>query len=64
MKEVGIIIGVQNSKEIREDMSRESDKAVNMGCVDKSEYPMLFINNVIDWGLKIRKASSLRRCVG
>jgi arsenate reductase (thioredoxin) len=45
MKEVGIDISNQKSKEITEDMMRNSIKIVNMGCMDKSfcptySYPM------------------------
>ena len=53
MKEVGInIISSQKPKIITEDMIKSSDKSVNMGCIDKAECPMLFINNVIDWGIE------------
>ena len=45
MKEVGIdIISSQKPKIITEDMIKSSDKSVNMGCIDKAECPMLFIN--------------------
>ena len=36
MKEIGIDISNQKSKEITEDMMRNSTKIVNMGCTDKS----------------------------
>jgi protein-tyrosine-phosphatase len=52
MRERGIDISKNKSKMITEDMIRSSLKTVNMGCMDKSECPMLFINNVIDWGIK------------
>ena len=42
-------------------MIRESAKAVNMGCMDKSECPMLFINNVIDWGIEDPKGKSIEK---
>ena len=48
MKEVGIDISNQKSKEITEDMMRNSTKIVNMGCMDKAFCPTLFIPNVID----------------
>ena len=35
MKEVGIDISNQKSKDITEDMMRNSFKTVNMGCMDK-----------------------------
>jgi arsenate reductase len=52
MKEIGIEISSQKSKILAEDMIKSSEKSVNMGCIDKTECPMLFINNVIDWGIE------------
>jgi arsenate reductase len=60
MKEVGInIISSQKPKIITEDMIKSSDKSVNMGCLDKAECPMLFINNVIDWGIEDPKGKPI-----
>ena len=61
MQEIGIDISAQKSKIITEEMIRESAKAVNMGCMDKSECPMLFINNVIDWGIEDPKGKSIKK---
>ncbi len=36
---------------------RNSDKIINMGCMDKKFCPTLFIPKVIDWGiLKINRS--------
>jgi arsenate reductase len=59
MKEIGIDISGQKSKIITEDMIKSSEKSVNMGCIDKTECPMLFINNVIDWGIEDPKGKSI-----
>ena len=61
MKEVGIDIGVQKTKMITEEMVRESVKAVNMGCMDKAGCPMLFISNVVDWGMEDPKGKPIER---
>src|ERR671925_167942 len=62
MKEVGInIISSQKPKIITEDMIKSSDKSVNMGCIDKAECPMLFINNVIDWGIEDPKGKPIEK---
>jgi arsenate reductase (thioredoxin) len=46
MKEVGINISSnQKSKIITEDMIRDSKKSVNMGCIERGECPLLFVNN-------------------
>ena len=51
MKEVGIDISKQKSKEMSEDMMRNSDPIVNMGCTDKSFCPTLFLPKVIEWNI-------------
>lgn len=61
MSEVGIDISRQKSKIITDDMIRNSAKAVNMGCVDQSTCPMLFLNNPIDWGIEDPKGKSIEQ---
>jgi arsenate reductase (thioredoxin) len=62
MKEVGIdISSSQKSKIITEDMIRSSEKSVNMGCIERAECPLLFINNVIDWGIEDPKGKSIEK---
>jgi protein-tyrosine-phosphatase len=61
MKEVGIDISNQKSKEITEEMMRDSTKIVNMGCMDKSFCPTLFIPNVIDWGIEDPKGKPIEK---
>ena len=61
MNEVGIDISNQKSKIITEDMIRSSEKSVNMGCIDKTECPLLFINNVIDWGIEDPKGKPIEK---
>ena len=61
MKEAGVDIGSQKSKIITEDMIRDSEKAVNMGCMDKAECPLLFLNNPIDWGIEDPKGKPIEK---
>ena len=61
MKEVGIDISNQKSKDITEDMMRNSAKIVNMGCMNKSFCPTLFIPNVIDWGIEDPKGKPIEK---
>jgi|SRR5215204_347333 protein-tyrosine-phosphatase len=61
MKEVGIDISNQKSKDITEDMMRNSAKIVNMGCMDNSFCPTLFIPNVIDWGIEDPKGKPIEK---
>ena len=59
MKEVGIDISSQKSKDITEDMMRNSLKIVNMGCMEKESCPTLFLYNVVDWNLEDPKGKSI-----
>ena len=61
VREVGIDISNQKSKEITEDMMRNSFKTVNMGCMDKESCPTIFLPNVIDWNLEDPKGKSFER---
>jgi arsenate reductase len=64
MKEVGVDIGSQKSKIITEDMIKSSEKSVNMGCKDKTECPLLFINNIVDWGIEDPKGKPIEKVRG
>jgi arsenate reductase (thioredoxin) len=61
MNEIGVNISSQKSKIITEDMIRSSAKSVNMGCIEKTECPMLFMNNVIDWGIEDPKGKPIEK---
>lgn len=64
MNEAGIDISAQMSKIITEDMIRESAKAVNMGCMDRADCPLLFLNNPIDWGIEDPKGQPIEKVRG
>jgi arsenate reductase (thioredoxin) len=59
MRELGIDISKQKSKEITEDMMRSSEPIVNMGCMDKSFCPTIFSPKVIEWNLPDPKGKSI-----
>ncbi len=61
MKEVGIDISKQKSKELIDEMIRESDKVINMGCMDKSFCPTIWLPKVIEWGMKDPKGQSIEK---
>jgi protein-tyrosine-phosphatase len=52
MKQVGIDISNQKSKEITEDMIRNSSILVYMGCMEKASCPTLFLQNLLDWNIE------------
>jgi arsenate reductase len=59
MKEVGIDISKQKSKELTDEMIRESYKVVNMGCMDKNFCPTIWLPKVIEWNLEDPKGKSI-----
>jgi arsenate reductase (thioredoxin) len=61
MGEVGVDIKQQKPKDITEDLMRNSTKIVNMGCMDKTFCPTLFIPNLIDWGIEDPKGNSIEQ---
>ncbi|MEM2139577.1 arsenate reductase ArsC [Nitrososphaera sp.] len=61
MKEAGVDISSQKSKIITDEMIRNSEKAVNMGCMDKAECPLLFLNNPVDWGIEDPKGKPIEK---
>ena len=61
MKEVGIDISDQKSKEITEQMMRSSDPIINMGCMEKNFCPTLFLPKVIEWNLEDPKGKSIEQ---
>jgi arsenate reductase (thioredoxin) len=61
MSEVGIDITRQRSKVITEDMMRNSNQIVNMGCMEKESCPSLFLNNVIEWNIEDPKEKSIEK---
>ena len=61
MDEIGIDISKQKPKDLSEDMMRNSDKIINMGCMDKNFCPTLFIPKVIDWGIEDPKDKRIER---
>ena len=59
MREVGIDISTQKSKEMSEEMMRNSETIVNMGCMDKSFCPTIFLPKVIEWNLEDPKGKPI-----
>jgi arsenate reductase len=61
MKEVGIDISNQKSKDITEDVIRNSTYVVNMGCMEKESCPTLFLHNLLDWNIEDPKGKSVEK---
>jgi arsenate reductase (thioredoxin) len=61
MKELGIDISKQRPKDITEDMMRNSNKIIHMGCMDNNFCPTLLIPRLIDWGIEDPKDKPIER---
>lgn len=61
MYEIGIDISRQASKDITEDMIRNSDVRVNMGCIEKESCPTLFVYNLLDWNIEDPKGKPIEK---
>jgi arsenate reductase (thioredoxin) len=59
MNEIGIDISKQKSKVLTEDMIRNAAIRVNMGCMEKEACPILFIHDLLEWGIEDPKGKSI-----
>ena len=59
MNEIGIDLKNQQPQLLSASMIKNSNKTVNMGCVDKESCPSLFVKDVDDWNVDDPKGKSL-----
>ena len=59
MNEIGIDIENHTPKHISQQIIGESEKAINMGCIDKESCPTLFMKDVLDWQIPDPKGKSI-----
>lgn len=59
MKEIGIDIGKQKPKVLTSQIIVDSILSVNMGCMDKTECPAVFMKNSLDWNIEDPKGQSI-----
>jgi len=59
MKEIGIDIENHKPKPISQQIIDESEKTINMGCMDKQSCPALFIKDILDWQIPDPKGKSI-----
>ena len=59
MKEIGIDIENQTPKHISQQIISESEKTINMGCMDKESCPTLFMKDILDWQIPDPKGKSI-----
>ena len=61
MREVGIDISKQRPKELSEELIRASFLKVNMGCMEQTECPAVFLGNFQDWGIEDPKGKPIEK---
>lgn len=59
MKEIGIDLENQIPKHISQQIIDESEKAINMGCMDKESCPALFMKDMLNWEIPDPKGKSI-----
>ena len=61
MKEIGIDLGLQTPKILTNEIITDSILSINMGCMDKTECPAMFMKNSVDWNIEDPKGKSIDR---
>ena len=59
MKEVGIDLGSQTPKILTNEIIADSVLSVNMGCMDKTECPAIFMRDSVDWNIEDPKGKPI-----
>jgi len=59
MKEIGIDLGPQIPKILTNEIITDSVLSVNMGCMDKTECPAVFMKDSVDWNIEDPKGKSI-----
>ena len=59
MNELGIDLENQKPQLLSSSMIENSNKTVNMGCMDKESCPSLFVKDVDDWDIEDPKGKSI-----
>ena len=61
MKEVRIDLSNQKPKILTNEIIKDSILNVNMGCMDKTECPAVFVKNSIDWNIEDPKGKPIEK---
>ncbi len=59
MGEIGIDLKNQNPQLLSSSMIENSNKTVNMGCMDKESCPSLFVKDIENWNIDDPKGKSI-----
>ncbi len=61
MREKGIDLGSQKPKILTSEIIKDVILSVNMGCMDKTECPAVFMKNPVDWNIEDPKGKSIEQ---
>ena len=61
MKEIGIDLGKQKPKVLTNEIIKDSILSVNMGCMDRTECPAVFMKNSVDWNIEDPKGEPIEK---
>ena len=61
MKEIGIDLSKQRPKVLTSEIIRDSILNVNMGCMNKTECPAVFMKNSVDWNIEDPKGKPIEK---
>ena len=61
MKEIGIDLGKQKPKVLTNEIISDSILNINMGCMDKTECPVVFMKNSVDWNIEDPKGKPIEK---
>jgi arsenate reductase (thioredoxin) len=59
MKEIGIDLSKQKPKVLTNKIISDSILSVNMGCMNKTECPAVFMKHSVDWNIEDPKGKSI-----
>ncbi len=61
MKEIGIDLTKQKPKVLTNEIISDSILSVNMGCMNKTECPAVFMKNSVDWNIEDPKGKPIEK---
>jgi arsenate reductase (thioredoxin) len=61
MKEIGIDLSKQKPKVLTNEIISDSILSVNMGCMNKTECPAVFMKNSVDWNIEDPKGKPIEK---
>jgi protein-tyrosine-phosphatase len=61
MREIGIDLSKQKPKMLTNEIIKDSTLNVNMGCMDKTECPAVFMKNSVDWNIEDPKGKPIEK---